>query len=163
MPATVNTLAQNYDIDLILPDLMTDEMADTPGGDPLLDKYPLVYEDFDLIKYNQWENGYGLLGLRGLGSCGADQFDVYDDGTSNNQPGVARAALKYDHLTEPGGAQVTEQGAANPGANALAYVSGHFNTGDLSGLDAAALSDPGFRLVAGAAITDPGAVVAIGC
>lgn len=66
MPATVNTLAQNFDIDVILPDLMADEMeGDT--GDPLLDAYPLVYEDYDLIKWNQWENGYGLLGLRGLG------------------------------------------------------------------------------------------------
>jgi hypothetical protein len=67
MPATVNQLAQNFDIDLILPDLMTDEMAGDDGGDPLLDAYPLQYEDFDLIKWNQWENGYGLLGLRGLG------------------------------------------------------------------------------------------------
>lgn len=97
------------------------------------------------------------------GSCGSDQFDVYDDGTSNNQPGVARAALKYDHLTDPLGSLVTEQGSANPGGNALTYMSGFFNAGDLSGLDAAALSDPGFRLVSGAAITDPGAVVAIGC
>ena len=86
MPATVNTLAQNYDIDLILPDLMTDEMADTPGGDPLLDKYPLVYEDFDLIKYNQWENGYGLLGLRGLGG----------------EPDVVQVPGKREHTIAPG-------------------------------------------------------------
>lgn len=97
------------------------------------------------------------------GSCGADQFDVYDDGTSNNQPGVARAVLKYDRLTDPTGAEVTEQGGANPGSNALAYVSGFFNAADLIGLDANGAADPGWRLVAGAAITNPGAVVGLGC
>ncbi|WP_439627494.1 hypothetical protein [Gemmata sp.] len=67
MPATVSTLAQNYDIDLILPDLMVDEMEAEQGGDPLLEALPPTYDDFDAIRWNQYENGYGLLGLRGLG------------------------------------------------------------------------------------------------
>jgi hypothetical protein len=61
------TLAQNYDIDIILPDLMYDEMDLGGGKDPLLELLPLEYEDADMIKWNQWENGYGPLGLRGLG------------------------------------------------------------------------------------------------
>jgi hypothetical protein len=61
------TLAQNYDIDLILPDLMFDEIRNDGEADPILDALPLTYENFDLIKWNQYENGYGLLGLRGLG------------------------------------------------------------------------------------------------
>ena len=68
MPApTVNVLAQNYDIDLILPDLMTDEMEADSTPDPLLEALPIKYEDADAIRWNQWENGYGLLSLRGLG------------------------------------------------------------------------------------------------
>lgn len=97
------------------------------------------------------------------GSSGAGQFDEYLDAGTGNRPQVARNVLKYDWLTDPTGAETTEQGGANPGANALAYVAGFFSVGDLTGLDAAALSDPGFRLVAGAAITDPGAVIGIGC
>lgn len=58
------TLTQNYGIDLILPELMFDEMSDS---DSLIDLLPLTYEDYDLIKWNQHENGYGLLSLRGLG------------------------------------------------------------------------------------------------
>ncbi len=61
------TLAQNYDIDLILPDLMSEEMTGDQEPDPLLEQMPLEYEDVDLIKYDQYENGYGLLSLRGLG------------------------------------------------------------------------------------------------
>jgi hypothetical protein len=60
-------LAQNYDIDLILPDLMFDEMDLGSGKDPILDLLPLVYEDFDMVKWNQYENGFGLLSHRGLG------------------------------------------------------------------------------------------------
>jgi len=96
------------------------------------------------------------------GSSGADQFDEYLDAGTGNRPQVARAALKYDHLTDPTGSQATEQGSANPGANALAYASGYFSAADLTGLDANGVADPGFRLVAGAALTDPGAVVGIG-
>jgi hypothetical protein len=96
------------------------------------------------------------------GSCGADQFDEYLDAGTGNRPQVARNVLKYDHLTDPIGSQVTEQGSANPGANALAYASGFFSAADLIGFDANGLADPGFRLVAGAAITDPGAVIGIG-
>ncbi len=59
-------LTQNYSVDLVLPELMWDEMTDT-GGDPLLAALPLVHEKEDLIIWDQYENGYGLLSLRGLG------------------------------------------------------------------------------------------------
>ena len=67
MPLDTFVLAQNYDIDLILPDLMFDEMDLGSGKDPILDLLPLVYEDFDMVKWNQYENGFGLLSHRGLG------------------------------------------------------------------------------------------------
>ncbi len=59
-------LTQNYNIDVVLPDLMFDEMSDT-GSDPLLAALPLVHEKEDLLIWDQYENGYGLLSLRGLG------------------------------------------------------------------------------------------------
>lgn len=65
MPDSLN-LTQNYQVDLILPDLMADEMADT-GADPILSALPLVHEKEDMLVWDQHENGYGLLSLRGLG------------------------------------------------------------------------------------------------
>jgi len=65
MPDILN-LTQNYSIDLILPDLMFDEMNED-GADPLLETLPLVHEKEDMLIWDQHENGYGLLGLRGLG------------------------------------------------------------------------------------------------
>ena len=59
-------LTQNWSIDLLMPDMMLDEMNEY-GEDPLLEALPLTYEDFDQIRWDQYENGYGLLGLRGLG------------------------------------------------------------------------------------------------
>lgn len=61
------TLTQNYEIDVILPELMVDEMDTDGKGDPLLELLPLSYSDADLIKWDQYENGFGLLSLRGLG------------------------------------------------------------------------------------------------
>lgn len=59
------TLGQNYDIDLIVPDLMFE--AAKVDDDPLLAALPMTFQDSDLIVYEQLENGYGLLSLRGLG------------------------------------------------------------------------------------------------
>lgn len=60
-------LTQNYDIDVILPELMFEEMNDV-GEDPLLKALPLSYDgNADMVKWDQYENGYGLLSLRGLG------------------------------------------------------------------------------------------------
>lgn len=64
------TLAQNYDIDLILPDLMYEGGANNPtAGDPLLDIAPFKYEDKELVFWEQLENGFGLASLRGLGNA----------------------------------------------------------------------------------------------
>jgi len=92
------------------------------------------------------------------GSCGAGQFGVYD----NSSPGVARCVLKYAFACDPTGARVTELGSTGQPAEAQAYFAGYFFADTLVGLDAAAVSDPGWRLVEGNAITDPGAVVGIG-
>ncbi|HEY1187983.1 MAG TPA: hypothetical protein VGE74_10015 [Gemmata sp.] len=92
------------------------------------------------------------------GSCGAGQFGVYN----NSNPGTARCVLKYDYTTSPDGSRVTEHGPTGQPAEASAYFSGHFFAADLVGLDANAVSDPGWRLVEGNAITDAGAVVGIG-
>lgn len=64
--ADVINLTQNYAIDAIMPDLMLDEMLEY-GNDPLLEALPLKYEDVDQLRWDMYENGYGLLNLRGLG------------------------------------------------------------------------------------------------
>lgn len=70
MPDALN-LTQNYQIDVILPDLMAEEMGDA-GSDPLLQALPLAHENTDQLIWDQYENGYGLLSLRGL----AGELDV---------------------------------------------------------------------------------------
>lgn len=70
MAVDAYTLAQNYDIDLILPDLMYEGGAGNPvAADPLLELAPLGYEDYDQIFWEQFENGFGLSSLRGLGNA----------------------------------------------------------------------------------------------
>jgi hypothetical protein len=59
-------LTQNFNVDLVLPEVMWDEMSDT-GTDPILAALPLVHEKEDLLLWDQYENGYGLLSGRGLG------------------------------------------------------------------------------------------------
>lgn len=60
-------LTQNYSIDLVLPELMFEEMNAT-GTDPLLKALPLAYDGTaDHVIWEQHDNGYGLLSLRGLG------------------------------------------------------------------------------------------------
>jgi hypothetical protein len=62
-------LAQNYEIDLILPDLMYEAGAGNPtSGDELLQIAPFDYVDAELIFWEQLENGFGLSSLRGLGN-----------------------------------------------------------------------------------------------
>lgn len=95
---------------------------------------------------------------RSAGSCGAAQFAPYD----NSAPGVARAVLKWDFSTDPQGARVSDVRGTGQPAEASAYTAGYFFVADLTGLDASAMSDPGFRLVTGAAITDTDAVIGIG-
>lgn len=92
------------------------------------------------------------------GSCGAGQFNVYD----NSAVGVARCLLKYDYGTDPLGGRVTDLQSTGQPSNALAYFAGYFNVADLTGLDSSAVSDPGFRIVEGSAITETGAVIGLG-
>lgn len=61
MPNT-RTLSQNYEIELAVAELMNDVAAD----DPLLSVFPLGWCDADELIWDQPENGYGLLSLRGL-------------------------------------------------------------------------------------------------
>lgn len=92
------------------------------------------------------------------GSAGAGQFGVYDNSTVT----VARSILMWDYLSDPAGGIATEAGSTFQPTNALMYSSGYFAVADLTGLDSAAVSDPGFRLVIGSAITETGAVIGIG-
>lgn len=96
------------------------------------------------------------------GTSGAGQFDGYSDGGTNDRPTTARAVLMYDYTSDPKGGLVTEAGPTGQPYQPQAYVSGFFNVGDLTGLDANAVADPGFRIVEGAAITDTGAVIGLG-
>ncbi|HEY1187982.1 MAG TPA: hypothetical protein VGE74_10010, partial [Gemmata sp.] len=70
MPADPYVLAQNYDIDLILPDMMYEAGVNNPAaGDELLALAPFQYTDADLIFWEQLENAFGLASLRGLGNA----------------------------------------------------------------------------------------------
>lgn len=62
MPDTYN-LTQNYAIDVILEEYL----LVNSGRDPLLALLPMGYEDTSKVVWDQPENGYGLLSLRGLG------------------------------------------------------------------------------------------------
>ena len=107
-------------------------------------------------------NGTGAWARTTPGSCGAGQFDRYIDAGTNNSPTTARAILAHDYLTDPGGSLVTEGQKTLQGYSPVCYVAGYFNVSDLTGLDAAGVADPGWRIVEGAAITDTGAVVGLG-
>lgn len=93
------------------------------------------------------------------GSCGAGQYDAYLDGTVD----PAAAVLAVDYLSTPQGELVTDGVRTGQPFSPLCYVSGFFNVADLTGLDAAAAADAGWRIATGDAITDTGAVVALGC
>ncbi len=62
MPETID-LSQNYEIGLIGPDKMTTLIED----DALLACAPPTYSDTGLVVWEQPENGYGLLSMRGQG------------------------------------------------------------------------------------------------
>jgi hypothetical protein len=96
------------------------------------------------------------------GSSGAGQYDRYLDGGTNNAPTTARAVLQADYLSDPQGGNVLEGRVAGQPYSPPVYTTGIFNVADLTGLDANAVADPGFRLYAGAAITDAGAQIALG-
>lgn len=92
------------------------------------------------------------------GSAGAGQYNLYD----NSAVPIGRSLLKWDFLSDPMGGRVTEQGPTGQPYSPPAYFSGYFKISDLTGVDVALLSDPGFRLIEGTAITDAGAVLGLG-
>jgi hypothetical protein len=92
------------------------------------------------------------------GSAGAGQYDAYVNGTID----PAAAVLAVDYLSTPQGELVAEGVRTGQPFSPLCYVSGYFRVADLTGLDAAAAADPGWRLATGDAITEAGAVVGLG-
>jgi hypothetical protein len=103
-------------------------------------------------------NGTAAWARTTRGSSGIGQFDAYLDGTID----PARAILVYDYMSDPAGGNVTEIGSTCQATSPVAYFAGFFNAADLTGLDANAVSDPGFRLVLGTAFNQTGAVIALG-
>jgi len=89
-------------------------------------------------------------------------WDAYVDTTTTDP---ARAILAYDVVTDAGGlhyfgAQASsEHGQGEP--SCPAYITGDFNDADLTGLDAAGLTNLGGRLIFGDDLSDPNAVVHI--
>ncbi len=59
-------IMQNYAVatEALLPNLLWTTLKS--GSDPLLKLYPLGYEDADVVRYDQWQDPYGLTGQRGL-------------------------------------------------------------------------------------------------
>lgn len=92
------------------------------------------------------------------GSSGAGQYDAYLDGTVD----PASAVLAVDYLSSPLGELVNEGIRSGQPFSPLCYLAAFLNVADLTGLDAAAVADPGWRIAVGSAITDTGAVVALG-
>lgn len=94
------------------------------------------------------------------GSCGPRQADAYTDGASeglSKAVGVLKADFDSDNY---GGNTANESGTTNQAEGAFMYTGGYFLTGQMTGLDAAAVADLG-RLVAGTAHTDSSAVLFI--
>lgn len=60
-------LTQNFENDIagLMPDLMWQEIT-SEGSDPLVDALPLGYSDTSFVRWDQYENPYGLLEQRGL-------------------------------------------------------------------------------------------------
>lgn len=92
------------------------------------------------------------------GSVGAAQLDVYTDGTYE----PFRAINAEYFQSDPQGGRVNEHGPTNQSYSPRAYFGGYFKVGDLTGLDANAVADPGVRLTVGSAITDTGAEIGLG-
>lgn len=67
MPVSALGLTQNFDNDVqwLMPDFMWDEITGE-GADPLVDALPLGYEDTSFVRWDQYQDPYGLLGQRGL-------------------------------------------------------------------------------------------------
>jgi head decoration protein D len=79
---------------------------------------------------------------------------------------TARAILQYDVVVDAQGGHFFGGQASNEHLgigqpSALAYFRGDFYTADLTGLDAAALTDLGARVLLGDTIADPNAIVHI--
>lgn len=93
------------------------------------------------------------------GTCGLGQYDTYDDSASDGTQ-TAKAALKWDYVSDPQGGQVTEAGQGGQPFSPVAYCQGFFRTGDLLGLDANGVTDLG-KLIVGTDYTQPDAIINI--
>lgn len=96
------------------------------------------------------------------GSSGAGQYDAYVDAGTNSCPTTARSILEFDYLSDPLGGLVLQGQPSGQPYSPPAFFTGIFKVSDLTGLDANAVSDPGFRIYQGTAITDTGASIALG-
>ncbi len=67
MATPVFAMPQNFDQDTaaLLPDYIWDEIVDK-GDDPLLSAMPFSYTESSFVKWDQYENPYGLIPLRGV-------------------------------------------------------------------------------------------------
>ncbi len=68
MPAQL-AMTQNFENDAayLLPDLMWDDINEH-GRDPLVEALPLGYTDADMVKWDQYDDPWGVLPQRGLGN-----------------------------------------------------------------------------------------------
>lgn len=92
---------------------------------------------------------------------GGGQWDYYDDAAGDGTE-VFRGVLKHDFFSDSVGGRIDEYGATGQPYCPPVYVRGVFRASDVTGLDAAALADPGVRLIVGTAVTDAGAEIGIG-
>lgn len=92
-------------------------------------------------------------------------WKAYANGNADGSE-TARAILEYDVVTDAAGNHFYGQQAASEHGEAHthvpAYSSGNFKVADLAGLDAAAVTDFGARLLYGDDLADPNAVIHIG-
>jgi hypothetical protein len=97
------------------------------------------------------------------GTAGVGQYDTYASGNSDGTQ-VPRALLERDYLSDPQGGYVTEHGPTGEPYSPAAFVGGYFRCGDLTGLDANALSNNayGFRLAEGTDPTNANSVLRVG-
>lgn len=97
------------------------------------------------------------------GTSGAGQYDKYVQAGTNDCPTTASRILQFSYYADPQGGQWNpDTGPSNQPFQPPMYTTGVFNVEDLTGLDSSAMSDPGFRLFLGTAITETGAQIALG-
>ncbi len=118
-------LSDNYALDLISAEYLQDPVA---ASDPLLKLLPMQFKDTAKVKWDQPENGYGLLSARGLNSkpdiTGVAGFKEYsmDPGyygeqtiidekqmTVQREPGTIADPIEMDYLISNSVKQLTRR------------------------------------------------------